>query len=183
MTSRAVAESADLSATDVRAQWRDAADALVAEAERADPSLVVDLHGLPLDVGGALVIRTFEVWAHFDDIARATGHRRPRLDAHRLRLMSSRLIAVYPLGMVMAGVGEVDAAVRFVLTGPGGGTYVVGFGGASGEEPAASITVDVVDLCRLAADREDLARLGADVEGDAALAAVVLGAASAFSMD
>jgi hypothetical protein len=74
--------------------------------------------------------------------------------------------------------------LRLVLTGPGGGTWDVVIGGDAAEPVAIGIVTDVVDFCRLAANRLDPADLDMQVTtGDRGRAAGVLAAASALALD
>jgi hypothetical protein len=127
-------------------------------------------------------MRTFELWAHLDDIARATGRRRPRLDARRLRAMSTALVDALPIAMAVSGHADVTARARLVMTGPGGGSHDVAFGGAAGG-PVTTVTVDVVDVCRLAARRSRRSQLDLRIDGDPAVADALLASVSAFAMD
>jgi uncharacterized protein (TIGR03083 family) len=166
---------------ELRARWRSAADALTLAAQHAPAATTVDLHGLPAGIEGAMFMRTFELWAHLDDICRATGRRRPRLDARRLRAMSAALVEALPIAMALSGHGDAEGRARLVMTGPGGGTHDVELGGGAG--PEATVTVDVVDLCRVAAQRAEPSRIEVRVDGDRTLADAVLASASAFAMD
>jgi uncharacterized protein (TIGR03083 family) len=166
---------------ELRHRWRQAADALTAAVAVAPADTMLHLHGLPTGRDGAMAMRTFELWAHLDDICRATGRRRPRLDARRLRAMSTALVDALPIAAGMAGYDGLAGPVRLVLTGPGGGQYDVAFGAAGG--PRATITVDVVDLCRLAARRAAVDTITVATDGDGPHAAAVLASAAAFALD
>jgi uncharacterized protein (TIGR03083 family) len=181
----AMAELTSAPAADVAARWYATAQrvfALAAEAPSDRPIMAADI---PTDADGMLLLRTFEVWAHTDDVCRATARPRPRLDAGRLGLMSSRLVDVLPVAVALDGGPEARGTVQIVLTGPGGGAYVRTF--AAGEAPAtpptARIVTDAVDLCLVAARRLDRSDLVAEIEGDRALAERVLAAAGAFARD
>jgi uncharacterized protein (TIGR03083 family) len=171
-------------ADELTARWHAGAVRLAALAETAGPGAPVQANDIPTDVDGMLVLRTFEVWAHTEDICRAAGHPAPPLDAARLTLMSSRLLDVLPLAMAVEGVPRPGQTVRLVLTGAGGGCYdrplspddVVGV-------PDVELVVDVVDLCRLAARRTRPEDLDLEIEGDEELAGTVLVAVGAFARD
>jgi hypothetical protein len=167
----------------LRRRWRETAEVLANAARGARGAVRLDLHGLQVSVDGGMVLRTLELWAHLDDIARATGRRRPRLDARRLRAMSAVLAESLPIAVALAGHGDVRGRVRLVLTGPGGGTYDVALGGAGDEDPACTVTVDVVDLCRLAAARTAPDRIEVRVDGAEPVAAAMLASVSTFAMD
>jgi uncharacterized protein (TIGR03083 family) len=182
-----VAATADLPIGELRRRWRTTAEAVGTAAGAAPADARLDLHGLHVGVEGGIFLRTFELWAHLDDIARATGRRRPRLDARRLRAMSAALVDALPIAVTLAGHGDIDARVRLVLTGPGGGSYDVVLGRPSGTDEditvTVTVTVDVVDLCRVAAQRAELDRIDVRVAGSGPVAAAVLGSVSVFAMD
>jgi hypothetical protein len=69
-----------------------------------------------------------------------------------------------------------------VLTGPGGGTWdqALGWGETAGL-PDATLVLDVVDYCRLAARRVGPDEVAVTVEGDEALARRILAGAGVFS--
>ena len=97
----------------------------------------------------------FEVWTHDEDIRRATGRPAAPPDAARLRRMSRIAVPSLPFGLVMSGMDGAGRTVRIVLTGAGGGTWdrALGLGELAGE-PEATIVLDIVDYCRLAAKRQ-----------------------------
>jgi uncharacterized protein (TIGR03083 family) len=165
-------------------RWIHAARRLAALASSSPPDTPVAVNDIPTTVRGMLVLRTFEVWTHHEDVCRATGRPRPLLDGSRLRLMSSDLMDVLPAALTVTGVAQPGRTVRIVLTGLGGGTFVrpMTMDGAVGT-PDVVITSDVVDFCRLAAQRIAPDDLDATIEGDAMLAQFVLQAAGAFARD
>jgi hypothetical protein len=75
------------------------------------------------------------------------------------------------------------AAVRLVLTGPGGGTWTVTVGGDATAPAAVSIVTDAVGFCRLVANRIAPADLDVHVTGDPGQATAVLAAASTLALD
>ena len=172
------------------ARWHDAAQRLAELAEAAGPDAPVLANDIPTDVDGMLVLRTFEVWAHTEDVCRAAAIPAPPLDASRLALMSSRLLDVLPLAMAVEGVPRPGRTARLVLTGAGGGSYVRALAPedvlalpGDGADPDVALVVDVVDLCRLAARRARPEDLDLAIEGDEELAGAVLVAVAAFARD
>jgi uncharacterized protein (TIGR03083 family) len=182
-TEPVVSAASSMAVGELRAQWFDTASALASAARSVPSGTTVDLHGLRVEVRGAMFLRTFELWAHLDDIARATGRRRPRLDARRMRAMSTALVEVLPLALAVAGHADVDGRIEVVLTGPGGGTYPVVLGTDGRDAVDCTLTIDVVDLCRLAARRASRDQLDVRVDGDGAIADAVLASVSVFAMD
>ena len=182
-----VDELAALDATLLAREWHDAARAVAEMAASGDPDRSVAFHDLTSNVDGLLVTRTFELWAHGMDIALATGHALPSLDASRMALLSSRLMAVLPLALAYRGQTAPGRSARFVLTGDAGGVYTVPLDlrrtMPDDLEPDVTIVTDAVELCRVAARRLPASELEAAVEGDQQLASLVLGAADAFARD
>jgi uncharacterized protein (TIGR03083 family) len=165
-------------------RWVHAARRLAAVASSAGPDTPVAVNDIPTTVRGMLVLRTFEVWTHHEDVCRATGRPRPVLDGARLRLMSSDLMDALPAALTITGLARPGRTSRVVLTGLGGGTFErpMTMDGTAGT-PDVVITADVVDFCRLAARRIAPDDLDATIEGDPALARLVLQAAGAFARD
>ena len=81
---------------------------------------------------------------------------------------------------MLAGVPASAGPVRLVLTGAGGATLAVTPGEPSGA--ATTIVADVVDYCRLAAQRIGVDELACTVDGDRAVARSVLATAAMFAM-
>jgi hypothetical protein len=86
----------------------------------------------------------------------------------------------------MSGREHGDKTARLVLTGPGGGDWLVPMG-AEGDpdaialEPDVIVTADVVDWCRLVGDRVTPDALPVLIEGDDALGRDLLAAAPALA--
>jgi uncharacterized protein (TIGR03083 family) len=164
--------------------WHTAALQVAAAAAAGDPAREVSFHDLRTTVGGFLIIRTFELWAHAMDIAAATGRPLLRLDPERMATLSAELMAVVPLALAYRGTAVADTSVRFVLTGSAGGSYTVALrAGDAVREPAATIVADALDVCRVAARRLPADQLDALVEGDRDLAGLVLAGLDALARD
>ena len=157
---------------------------LVEEIAETSPERIIPFNRLPAGASGLLVLRTFEVWTHHEDICRATERTVPVLDQARLRRMSGNLMAALPTAVTIQGASRPGRTARVVLTGDGGGTFDVplALGSAVGA-PDVLIAADVVNFCRLAARRVSPAALAVTIEGDSELAEVVLVAAGAFALD
>ena len=142
----------------------------------------VTVWGIPLPLSALLVARAFELWTHENDIRRAAARPASVPDAPTLRLMTELATTMLPFGAAMTGLqGPIN--LRLVLTGPGGGTWDVAIGGDAPEPAALAIVTDVVDFCRLAANRIDPADLDLHVTGDQGRASGVLLAAAALALD
>jgi uncharacterized protein (TIGR03083 family) len=182
------AAAADLAGADgaqvARAWWLEAM-ALVAACAELGPDHEVAYHHLGGSVRGMLVVRTFELWTHDDDIRRAVGAPRNDLDDERLSLMSGALLDVLPFGLALAGTVQPGRTARITLTGPGGGR-TVDAPLAPGEAPGVPdivLEATALDLCRVAANRLPIDRIDVDVEGDRSLLEPVLVGATAFALD
>ena len=164
--------------------WRGAvADTahLLAELSSSDVAgeQPVALYGLRLLLGPFLVVRTFELWTHEEDIRRATGRDLHVPEPATLALMTSLAVTMLPAALARTARSGDGLSARIVLTGPGGGTWQRSLA----RSPATStdavvnegpvdvrIVVDAVEFCRLVANRVDPGTLAAVVTGDAALA-------------
>lgn len=158
--------------------WRAAADATIADLRAGRgpaPGTVVQLHQWPLDLAALLVVRSFELWTHADDLRRASGIPMAAPSPAALRAMSSASVRALPLlASVVAGRDRLRG-VRVVLTGDGGGTHDLG-----ADERTTTVVADVVDYCRLVARRAEPSVL--EVHGDPTPIEDLVRAAQAFAM-
>lgn len=180
----AVLEAEVMPFDQLRGRWVEQVSRVVArldslasrEAER------VRFHGFDFSVRSLLIVRTFEVWTHTEDICRAIGRPVLELDTSRLRLMTDAAVAALPIGMLLTGQAHRGRSVRIVLEGDGGGAWVQALElGAAPGEPEVTLVADAVDFCRVAARRMSPAALRCTVLGDAALATAVMHAAAVFA--
>jgi uncharacterized protein (TIGR03083 family) len=163
--------------------WREAMRSVSATAQLG-PDHPVVFHHLAGTMRGLLVIRTFELWTHDGDIRRATGRPPNGLDDERLALMSSELMGLLARGMALTGSARPGRTARVRLTGAGGGQFDVAL--APDEAPGrpdVTISVEGLELCRLAANRMSIADLVVEAEGDTSLVEPLLVGASAFALD
>lgn len=182
LCSREVADSLrEASNHDLAEAWFALANTF-AEACRNDADTeLVSLHQLPVTIAGALVLRTFELWAHTEDICAAVGRPLPRLDGARLACMSSRLVSA--IGPFITLPDLPTASGRVVLLGPGGGVATIGAPLEHGRQPVVRIVADVVDYCRVASRRLAAEDLPISVDGDDRLLAPFLAATAMFAKD
>jgi len=180
------------SPTETLRQWQVAAAETLGALSEADTSSDLDetvaLHGLRLPLGPMLVVRTFELWTHEEDIRRATARPLQAPDAASLRLMTELAVAMLPSGMRRADRDAGGRWARIVLTGPGGGTWQRNLGSTPDDSrsrgPAdVRIVLDAVDFCRLVANRVDPATLATVVTGDHALAQDLFVGAASLALD
>jgi uncharacterized protein (TIGR03083 family) len=185
MTRAFVTAWSDRPAREVLTRWRELTDAITGHLkglDRAAGRQPVHFHFLDTSLSTVLITRVFEVWTHDEDIRRATGRPAAPPDAARLRRMSRIAVPSLPFGLAMSGMDGAGHTVRVVLTGAGGGTWdqALGLGEVAGE-PEATIVLDIVDYCRLAAKRRSPDDVNAIIEGDSDLAERVLVSAGVFS--
>ena len=185
MTEPTVAAHAGDDPADTVAEWRRLVDANLAHlATLGEKGLTarVSLHGLDLSVQSMIGTRIFEVWTHTDDIRRAIGRAVEAPATDRLRLMSNIAVRALPLGLLLAGIDDSGRTVRMVLTGAGGGEWLQPLTvGAEPGEPDAIFVADVVDFCRLAAQRLGPDEITHRVEGDHGVGRAVLIGAQVFA--
>ena len=167
---------------EVRAVWRASVAAIREWFAGAPADAAVPVFGLTLGRDSLLVTRAFETWTHADDIRRALGRELEPPPAPTLARMTDLSVTSMPAALEVAGRAHPDKTGRVVLTGAGGGDWLIPLGFAeAGETPDVVLTADVVDWCRVVSERmapEDLPR---HVEGDPALAADLVASASAFA--
>ena len=182
-TQPAAARQAGRAAARTRADWRRAADRTLDLIHAvADPCAEVAVHGMRLPLGALLVVRSFELWTHDNDIRKAAGLPPSVPDASALRLMTGLAARLLPHAAARRGPHE-PVNVHLVLTGPGGGTWDVAIGERLPDPASIRIVTDAVGFCRLVANRVSPADLDLRVTGDPGRAAGVLAAASALALD
>jgi uncharacterized protein (TIGR03083 family) len=145
----------------------------------------IKLVGVPsVSVQTALLVRTFELWTHGEDICRAVGRPVPGLDPDQLRLLCGLAVEIVPGGVAMRGSHR-RGRVRIVLTGPGGGAWTANIGvGPDPTDPAqhdALLVADALSFCRLAARRVTPDELAGSVTGDGSLVDEALAGAAMFA--
>jgi uncharacterized protein (TIGR03083 family) len=181
---RASADLVDASDSEVSREWWAESMALMAACAQLGPERPVSNLDLPGDVRSLVVLRTFELWTHDDDIRRALGRPLNLLDADRLGLMSRALMEALPIGTALTDQARPGRTARFHLTGTGGSTFDVPLRwGDTPGPPDIVVTVETIDLCRLASNRVRPEELATDVTGDRSLLAPALAAAGAFAAD
>ena len=184
MTVPAVRVAESLPYEEVRSCWEDTSDRVVARLGSLEDRLAerVDFHGFDFSIRSLLIARTFEVWTHGEDICRALGRPPVVLDTARLRMMTAAAVGALPIGMLLTGAAPRGRSVRVVLTGEGGGAWVQALElGAPPGDPAATIVVDAVEFCRVAAKRLVADDVELSIVGDADLAAEALSAVAVFA--
>jgi uncharacterized protein (TIGR03083 family) len=180
----AAADLARATGVETAEAWWHEVTRLIAVCAELDPQHEVAYHHLAGSARGMLVVRTFELWTHDDDIRRAINRPPNVLDGQRLALMSSDLMNVLNLGMALSGTTQPGRCARFNLMGPGGGSYDIAL--APGEVaglPDITITTSALELCRLASNRLSAELIDLAVDGDRSLLEPILVGATAFAAD
>ena len=171
-----------------RADWRERTARSVAACAERSPELVANYYGIVLPLDLLLVVRSFEIRVHHEDIRRSTGRPLQAPDDEVLARMVQLAAALVPIRLVGAvGPGQ-EATVRLVLTGTGGGAWDIPLGPfpVAGTELPPSGTVVIVDapsFCRVVGDREDLEGSRAIVLGNADLAEKLFVSAASLALD
>jgi uncharacterized protein (TIGR03083 family) len=161
--------------------WRDAVDAnrRWAIEERTDGA---EWRGVVLSRHDAIVVRAFETWVHGNDLRRVGGLGDRAPEPRHLALMTDLAGRSLGLSLAMADRLRPGRTARLVLTGPGGGEWLVGMGGdAPGARVDVTVTTDAVAWCRLVGDRLRPADARCAVAGDRHLAADLMAAAPALA--
>lgn len=183
VAAEAIEALADESPADVIATWTALSAEVAAAARRTPADRAVMAHDIPADRDVVMLLRTFELWAHTDDIATALGRPLLDVDAGRLLTLSRALANGLPFTFVLRGDDAPDADVRVVLTGAGGGTYDLTFGAGSPDGRVATIVVDALGACRLAQQRLSTDDLDVAIDGDRDIAQSILAHVGAFARD
>jgi uncharacterized protein (TIGR03083 family) len=162
--------------------WLSSTDPIVNHARSADfePTRPTPMHGWPFDCSTALVARAFEIWAHSEDICRATDRPVVDVDARVWRTMSQASVSSLPLLLAFDG-GPALTPTRIVLTGRGGATFDIGDSVGLDDERTL-LVADVGDYCRVVARRVDPDSLAGERTGDVALIDALLRAAQLIAV-
>jgi len=165
---------------DVVSEWRAAVDAnrqwaLARQDERTE------WRGLQLTRHDALVVRAFETWVHTEDLGRVGGLPARVPAPEHLALMTDLAGRSLGLSLALAGRERPGRTARLVLTGPGGGEWLVEMGGGDPGSVDVTIVADAVEWCRLVGDRIASDDLEVEIEGDAALAGDLIASANALA--
>ena len=166
---------------DAVALWRDSVEANRSWAV-ANPDRTVVWQGLGLTRDDTLLVRAFEAWVHTEDLQHACGLPGTPPETRHLTLMSALASRILPVALAVADRTHDGRTARLVLTGPGGGDWLVPLGvGDAAEGPDVTVTADVVDWCRLVGARVAPEELRVVIDGDQALGRDVVAAAPALA--
>ncbi len=145
---------------------------------------IVEWLGASLPLDHMLVARAFENWLHRDDLRRVEGRPMDPPPAPELHRMATLSVGSLPAALTVSGRGQPGKTARMVLTGAGGGEWMVpmGLGEQPGDTPDVTFTTDVVDWCLLVGERLEVATFEYHVDGDDRLARELVAAAPTFAV-
>ncbi len=181
MTEPAVAAANGIEVSELVTTWRSTANAIREHLSLHAPPNTVRFHALDMAIGDCLALRAFELWTHTDDIHRSQLQPLTTPPDADLAVLANTAVGLIALGMAIRGVSRPNDTMRLVLTGPGGGTWVEGLSRDAPEEPTIIVVADIVEFCRMAAQRILVDDLDALVDGDVDTARSILVGASAFA--
>jgi uncharacterized protein (TIGR03083 family) len=144
-----------------------------------DPdALITGVLGKPRPVAGTVAVRTFDVWAHEQDVRRAVDLPE-RLTGPAAEASAARILRALPDVIAELGLHE-GTTVRWVVTGPLSFSVAVtatddgALADDLGAEADATLTMDWSTFALLACGRVEPSHLRVAVEGDVGLAEKVL---------
>lgn len=169
----------------VRVLWRDAVAGVMTWAASGSETGLLAWLGIEVERDTVLISRAFETWIHADDIRRSIGRPlEPPRPAH-LHRMADFSMRNLPAWLDVAGRAHPGRAARIVLTGDGGGSWLVPLAAGAAVDVVGDVDVvlelDVVDWCHRVGERVGPEAVPVRVTGDAALATDILHAASALA--
>jgi uncharacterized protein (TIGR03083 family) len=157
---------------------------MIAELPREADAPVRGVADLPSVAGRLGPVRAFDVWAHEQDVRRATD-RPGRLDCPAARMSLDRIATATPIIVAKFAQAQPGQSVRFVVGQPQDVTISVevGSGGRAAVvddvgTPTTTLTMDFETFTRLACGRSAPEALDIDVAGDTGLGNRVLAAAA-----
>ncbi|GAA2139930.1 hypothetical protein GCM10009760_22680 [Kitasatospora kazusensis] len=172
----------------VRELWRRQSHALArAAALGVSGSTLVDYGFAALPLRDAFVDRAFECWIHGDDIARAVDYPYPPPAPAHLRLMVDLAARMLPAALAaLRGPQEPGPGrlLRLVIEGPAAGEWLVPLDATTVDptaRPVASMALDGLEFCYLAAAHRDPAHIPVGETGDRTAVREVLRAAPLLS--
>ncbi|MFH9350470.1 zf-HC2 domain-containing protein [Kitasatospora sp. NPDC017646] len=191
-TARLLADQAGLPPQSVRARWRQQTHDLVRSAALAPQgSTPVDLGFAVLPLRDAFVDRALECFVRGEDVARAVAYPYAPPAPQHLRQMVELVVRLLPRALAGLRAARPEPAgvpggralrearrLRLVVDGPAAGEWLVPLDGEEagppGGEPVASMVLDGLELCQLAAAHRDPDRLPVGEHGDRAAVREVL---------
>ncbi|MFE2412991.1 zf-HC2 domain-containing protein [Kitasatospora sp. NPDC059408] len=208
-TARLLAGAAGAPPQSVRARWRRQTHDLVRTAALAPQgSTPVDFGFAAVPLRDAFVDRAFECFVHGEDVARAVAYPYDPPAPQHLRQMVELAVRMVPRALAglraaqpagaagvagVAGTGRGGRRLRLVIDGPAAGEWLIPLDGPDegrgdgraevppGGEPVASMVLDGLEFCQLAAAHRDPERVPVGEHGDRAAIREVLRAVPLLS--
>ncbi|MFI9329548.1 zf-HC2 domain-containing protein [Kitasatospora sp. NPDC052868] len=198
-TARMIAEQAGQPPQSVRARWRRLTHELVRNAALAPQgNTPVDFGFATVPLRDAFVDRAFECYVHGEDVARAVAYPYDPPAPQHLRQMVDLAVRMLPLALAglrataPAGSSQEPRSgtrqgrrLRLVIDGPASGEWLIPLDGPEsgppGGEPVASMVLDGLEFCQLAAAHRDPDRVPVGEHGDRAAIREVLHATPLLS--
>jgi uncharacterized protein (TIGR03083 family) len=157
--------------------WRTQAAELCEELATWQGDQVVTIRPIAMPLADIMAARAFETWIHAKDIAAAVGRSLPEPPGEHVHRVADLGARTLPAAMARGGVVLNGRSVGLVLTGEGGGSWLV----PRVEGPAVELELDVLAFCSLMGDRLAPADVDVTIRGDAGLGRDVLGAAASLA--
>jgi uncharacterized protein (TIGR03083 family) len=157
--------------------WRAQAAELCGELAAWSGDQVVALPPMAMPLADIMAARAFETWIHTKDIAVAVGRSLPAPPGEHLHRIADLGARSLPAAMTRGDVVLNGQSVRLLLTGEGGGSWLVPRAGS----PAVELELDALAFCLLMGDRLAPADVDVAIRGDAGLGRDVLGAAASLA--
>ncbi|MFF2040103.1 zf-HC2 domain-containing protein [Kitasatospora sp. NPDC058170] len=198
-TARMIAEQSGLPPQSVRARWRRLTHELVRSAALAPQgNTPVDFGFATVPLRDAFVDRAFECYVHGEDVARAVAYPYDPPAPQHLRQMVDLAVRMLPLALAglratapagpagePRGGARQGRRLRLVIDGPASGEWLIPLDGPEsgppGGEPVASMVLDGLEFCQLAAAHRDPDRVPVGEHGDRAAIREVLRATPLLS--
>jgi uncharacterized protein (TIGR03083 family) len=169
-----------------QADWRQEVDQTLSLARQSvGAGVVLSMHGMRLSLDALLIVRAFELWTHENDVRRVLGLSASVPDPSTLTLMTDLAVTLLPHGARRTQTVSTAVDLHLVLTGAGGGTWDIPLGNrdADGNAEDVVLVTDVVDFCRLVANRVDRTSLERHVSGATVHVEGILDAAASLALD
>ncbi|MEV4314402.1 maleylpyruvate isomerase family mycothiol-dependent enzyme [Actinocrispum sp. NPDC049592] len=157
--------------------WRTQAALLCLQLADLPGDHPISLRPVTMPLADIMASRAFETWVHAGDIAAAVGRDLPAPPGEHVHRIADLGARILPSAAVRGGVVLNGRSLRLVLTGEGGGSWLV----PGSSDPAAELELDVLAFCRLMGDRLSAADAEVTIRGDEALGHQVLAAAASLA--
>jgi uncharacterized protein (TIGR03083 family) len=169
---------------DVRMLWLDAIAEICEWGRAGESHGLLPWLGFDVQRDTLLISRAFETWIHANDIRRAIGRPLEQPKPAHLHRMADFSMRNLPAWLEVVGRPHPGRTARVVLTGEGGGSWLVPLAPHQPtvvEAVDVVLEVDIVEWCHRVGERVTTDAIAVQVTGDPVLATDILEAASAFA--